>query len=115
MDGKEMAKFACEVLYSKKASDIIEMDVTKMTVISDYMVIASAKSTTQVRALAEAVDEKFSEQGIEPLRTEGIQDGRWAVLDYGDLIVHVFNDESRVFYCLERLWDQGDNVTRYNG
>ena len=70
------------------------------------------RNTTQVRALCENAEEQFSRQGIEPRRTEGVRDGRWGVLDYGDVIVHVFNDESRLFYHLERLWDEGENVRR---
>ena len=115
MTSEMIANLACEALYAKKGNDIITLKVDQMTVQADYFVIASAQSTTQVRALAEHVEEQFSKQGLEPVRREGFRDGRWAVLDYGDVIVHVFNDESRMFYCLERLWETGDNLVRYDG
>lgn len=115
MTPKETAEFACKVLYDKKGSDIITLEIADMTIITDYFVIASAHSTTQVKALANYVDEKFSEIGIEPLRREGMSEGRWAVLDYGSIIVHIFHDETRMFYCLERLWNNGTNIEKYQG
>lgn len=113
MTSKETADFACKTLYDKKANDIILLDIRDLTVFSDYYVMASGKSTTQVKALAENLEEKFSKEGIEPKRREGLTDGRWAILDYGDVVVHIFNDETRTFYCLERLWENGNNLTRY--
>ena len=113
MTPQETAEHVCEVLADKKANDIVTLDITDMTVIADYFVIASGRSTTQVKALADYVDEKFSGLGIEPLRREGISEGRWVVLDYGSVIVHIFNDETRMFYCLERLWNNGANVKKY--
>ncbi|MDE5548214.1 MAG: ribosome silencing factor, partial [Clostridia bacterium] len=72
------------------------------------------RSTTQVHALGDAVEEKLKKNfSLAPLRTEGFREGRWGVLDYGDVVVHVFNEESRLFYYLERLWDSGKNVTKY--
>ena len=87
-----LAKSICEFLSSKKGED---------------------RSTQQVKALCENLEDKLSAEGLEPKRTEGVRDGRWGVLDYGDVIVHVFNDESRLFYHLERLWEDGENVVRY--
>ena len=113
MTPQETAELACKVLADKKANDIVTLDITDMTVIADYFVIASGRSTTQVKALADYVDEKFSELGIEPLRREGVAEGRWVVLDYGSVIVHIFNDETRMFYCLERLWNNGTNAKKY--
>lgn len=89
------------------------VDVREKTVICDYFVICSGRSTTQVKSLCENLEEHLSKAGIEPRRTEGVREGRWGVMDYGDVIVHVFNDESRLFYHLERLWDEGNNVRRY--
>ena len=99
-------------LSSKKAEDILLIDVREKTALCDYFVIASGRNTTQVRALCENLEEHLSKQGIEPRRTEGVRDGRWGVLDYGDIIVHIFNDESRLFYHLERLWTEGENVRK---
>lgn len=113
MQSLELMQAICKFLSSKKAEDILSVDVHEKTVLCDWFVIASGRSTTQVRALCDNLEEHLSRQGVEPRRTEGTKEGRWGVLDYGDVIVHVFNDESRLFYHLERLWDEGNNVTRY--
>ena len=91
-------------LEDKKGKDIVTLDVTGLTVIADYFVIASAGNSPQVKALAESVDEKLSEKGMQPLRRDGFSDCRWVVLDYGDIIVHIFKDEHRLMYALEELW-----------
>ena len=113
MESKQFTEEICKFLSSKKAEDILMIDVREKTVLCDYFVIASGRNTTQVKALCESLEEKFSKEGVEPRRTEGVRDGRWGVVDYGDVIVHIFNDESRLFYHLERLWEEGDNVKRY--
>ena len=113
MESLNLVQDICKYLSSKKAEDILSVDVREKTVLCDYFVIASGRSTTQVKALCENLEEKFSKEGVEPRRTEGVRDGRWGVVDYGDVIVHIFNDESRLFYHLERLWEEGDNVKRY--
>lgn len=103
----------CEALTRKKAKDVTVIDIAEKTVIADYFIIASGRSSTHVKSIAEGVDEILSkEQGIEPIRQEGLREGRWAVLDYGAVIVHIFNDEARDFYCLERLWADGANIER---
>ena len=108
-----LAETVCAFLASKKAEDIVIVDVREKTVLCDYFVIAGGRSTTQVKALCDNLEEKLSKEGMEPRRVEGVKEGRWGVLDYGDVIVHIFNDESRLFYHLERLWGEGDNVRRY--
>ncbi len=113
MEGKELALAACKALSAKKAHDIVIVDVKDQTVICSYFVIASGASSTQVNALGEHVEEELEKAGINAIRKEGLREGRWGVLDYGDVIVHIFNDESRLFYYLERLWDSGKNVERY--
>ena len=114
MESKELAQLCCRELSAKKAQDILTIDVSEQTVVCSYFVIASGRSTTQVRALGDAVEEKLKkEHGLAPIRTEGFREGRWGVIDYGDVVVHVFNEESRLFYYLERLWDSGKNVVRY--
>lgn len=114
MEGYELARACAKALSEKKAQDIVILDVHEQTVVCSYFVIASGRSTTQVRALGDAVEEKLEkEANLSPIRKEGLREGRWGVIDYGDVIVHVFNDESRLFYHLERLWDEGNNVQRY--
>ncbi len=110
----EKVNLICEILSSKKAYDVVYIDVESKTSLCDYFIICSGRSTTQVKSLAENLEEKLSKDyNLEPRRREGVREGRWAVLDYGDVIVHVFNDEMRDFYHLERLWEDGKNLTRY--
>ena len=113
MTGHDLALACAKALSDKKASDIVILDVADQTVVCSYFVIASGRSTTQVRALGDAVEEKLEKQGLTVLRKEGLHEGRWGVLDYGDVVVHIFNEESRLYYYLERLWDSGKNVERY--
>ncbi len=97
------------ILYDKKAQDIVALNVKEMTVITDAMLIASGRSALQVKAIAEDVEDKMTEMGIEPTRKEGQQDGRWVVLDYGTVLVHIFHTEEREFYRLDKLWETEDN------
>ena len=80
-----------------------------MTVITDCMLIASGRSALQVKALADEVEDRLSELGIEPARKEGQQEGRWIVLDYGSVLVHIFHAEEREFYRLDKLWEADQN------
>ena len=113
MESYELSKLCCKALSAKKAQDIVILNVADQTVVCSYFVIASGKSTTQVRALGDAVVEELKKAGVTPVRSEGLREGRWGVLDFGDVVVHIFNEESRLFYYLERLWDSGANVERY--
>lgn len=113
LSAKEFAKKACEILQDHKAQDIVMIDVSGKTDVADYYVIAGGRSMTQTRALIEYVEEEMEKLGVSPSRREGVREGRWALLDYGDVIVHIFNDETRLFYHLENLWDDGKNVTRF--
>ena len=114
MDTTQLKEEICKALDSKKALDVTCVALEGLTSIADWFVIASGRSTTQVKALAENLEEIMEKQfGVAALRVEGRSGGKWVALDYGDVIVHVFNDESRLFYHLERLWDEGNNVQRY--
>lgn len=114
MTSYELARAAAKALSDKKGTDIVILNVADQTIVCSYFVIASGKSSTQVRALGDNVEEQLKKQfDLSPVRTEGMREGRWGVLDYGDVVVHVFNEESRLFYYLERLWDSGANVERY--
>lgn len=88
----------------KKASDIVVFDVSGLTPVADYFVICSGHSTLQVRAIADAVQEGLDRAGERLLHLEGYERGRWVLLDYGDVVVHVFLDEDREYYNIERLW-----------
>jgi len=112
MDSKTLADNICKILSDKKAQDIVKIYVAEKTVLADYFIIAGGRSTTQVRALCEYVDEGMSKLGVEVKRRDGETEGRWGVLDFGDCIVHIFNDESRLFYHLERLWGDESNIEK---
>ena len=114
MTSKEKTNLICKILSDRKANGIVYIAVENKTSLCDYFVIAGGRSKVQVKAIAEALEEKLKkEHGITPQRMEGVQGGRWAVLDYADVIVHLFGDEERDFYRLERLWEDGENLTRY--
>ncbi|MCM1306281.1 MAG: ribosome silencing factor [Bacteroides sp.] len=115
MESSQMKDIICKELDEHKAIDITVLDVEHLTVVTDYFVICTAKSTKQVKALAEFVEDKLKEQGVTPTHSDGMSDGKWAVLDFGEVIVHIFNDETRMFYCLEKLWSDGKNMQRYGG
>ena len=106
MQAQEFVEKICKVLDDHKAQDVVSIDVRGKTEVADYYVIASGRSMTQTRALIEYVEEEMDKIGVAPIRREGVREGRWAVLDYGDVIVHVFNDETRLFYALENLWSK---------
>ncbi len=114
MESYELARAAAKALSEKKGEDIVILNVSDQTVVCSYFVIGSGKSSTQVKALGDNVEEQLKKRyELSPVRTEGLREGRWGVLDYGDVVVHIFNEESRLFYYLERLWDSGKNVERY--
>ena len=111
---KELAQAICLALSAKKAKDIATVYVREKSSLCDYFVIASGTSSTQVRAMGEYVEEQMEKQfSLSPVRDEGMRDGRWSVLDYGDVIVHIMQDETRLFYHLERLWADGGNLEKY--
>ncbi len=114
MDSKTFTEKICKILSNHKAEDIVSIDVKEKTSEADYFVIAGGRSMTHTRALIELLEEELDKEGVAPLRRDGVREGRWAVLDYGDVIVHIFNDESRLFYHLENLWADGDNVKKYD-
>lgn len=111
---KELALAACKALADKRGRDIVTLYVREKTALCDYFVLASGGNSSQIRAMGERVEELIAkEYNVEPTRTEGVRDGRWAVIDYGDVIVHIFNDDTRLFYHLERLWGDGENLEKY--
>lgn len=95
---------------NKKAKDIRILNVEGLSSIADYFVICSGTSTTQVKAIADEIEEKLEEEGIYVKHKEGQQFGRWILLDYGNVIVHVFHEEEREFYSVERLWADAEEI-----
>ncbi|MFZ5597924.1 MAG: ribosome silencing factor [Bacillota bacterium] len=104
-DPRELAGLVMRVAGELKAYDITILDISKVSVIADFFVICSGRSSTNVQAIAEEIVNKVKEKfsGLTP-RTEGIREGRWILLDYGDVVVHIFQEEERNFYNIERLW-----------
>ncbi len=101
---RELALAAAHAAADKLATDIVLIDVSERLVITDVFVIATGSNERQVEAIVEAVEERLQILGVKPLRREGRRDGRWVLLDYSDVVVHVQHAEERVFYALERLW-----------
>ena len=110
----EREKKIAEILDNKKAQDIVVLKVADMTIISDYFVVASAPNTSHVQTLAQEVQFKLAEEEVKPLRVEGEREGRWVVIDYGDVLVHIFHKDEREFYQLERLWKVEGNFLDYS-
>ncbi len=100
----ELGLAAAQAAADKLASDILLLDVSEQLVITDVFLLASAPSDRQVMAIVDEVEERLRELGAKPLRREGEKEGRWVLLDFGDIVVHVQHEEERVFYALERLW-----------
>ena len=101
---RELAEAIAEILDNKKGSDVKVLEVGSKTVIADYFVLATGNTSTHVRALADEVEFKIGERGVDPLRHEGRQGNSWRVLDYASVIVHVFDREARDFYKLDKLY-----------
>jgi ribosome-associated protein len=102
---------AAEAALEKKAYDLIVLQVEHLSSIADYFVIATGRSDVQVRAIARGIEERMDRDGEHPLSVEGLGHGHWAVLDYNDVVVHVFFEETREFYRLERNWLDAQEVT----
>ncbi|MCI9236982.1 MAG: ribosome silencing factor [Dorea sp.] len=105
-----MAKIAAHALAEKKGEDITVIDISNISVIADYFVITHGTSDSQVSALVDHVEEKLAESGYHLKQQEGNSSGTWVLMDYGDIIIHIFDKESRSFYNLERIWCDGREV-----
>ena len=108
---KKMTKLAIAALEDKKANDVRVIDIAGVSVIADYFVIASGSNTNQVQAMADSVREALGIAGYGPRQIEGYGVANWILMDYNDIIVHIFSDESRTFYDLERIWRDGKEVS----
>lgn len=109
MQSKEILNIASNILNDKKALDLAAIKVDDLTVLTEYFLLATATSSTHVRALADEVEVKLSEAGLVPHHIEGKTTG-WILLDYGSVIIHVFNKESRQFYDLDKMWNDGTQI-----
>lgn len=107
---KKMVKIAYEALDEKKGEDIKIIDISGVSVLADYFVIANGTNDSQVRALVDSVEDKLAKEGFYAKQREGVGLGSWVLLDFGEIIVHVFDKENRLFYDLERIWRDGKVV-----
>lgn len=110
LEPKEAALLAAQLANERKAHAVTILEVGKISVIADYFVICSGASTTQVHAICDHLEQKLKEKGLTLLGREGYRQARWILLDYGFLVVHIFQEEEREFYNLERLWSNAPAI-----
>ncbi len=113
VEAAALAQMVVDILSDRQAMDIVLLDITHVSTIANYFVIATGSSVRQLAALAEALDEALHSQAGLPRRMEGTPDSGWILIDYGDVIVHLFGQEERRFYDLERLWSRSAPVVRF--
>ncbi len=112
MTSKEMAKVVIAALEDKKGKDIKVIDISNVSVVADYFIIASGTNRNQVQALSNNAEEKLQENKIQPRQIEGYQTASWILMDFNDVIVHIFNEEDRLFYNLEKIWLDGKVIDK---
>jgi len=110
MTSLEIAKESVKILDDKKAMDLKVIGIKDISVLADYFVLTTGTSSTHVKALADEVEFKLKEIGINPEHIDGYRSNTWIILDYSDVIIHVFTPDAREFYSLDRLWQDGENV-----
>jgi ribosome-associated protein len=115
LNSKQLSEKIVNILEDKKAIDIVVINIENVTVIADCFVICNGTSTTNIKALADELEKRLSlEDGIKLSRREGYNSARWILLDYGDVVVHIFHEEDRKFYDIERLWSDGEIIYNSN-
>ena len=108
---KEFALVAADAASDKKAVDVVAIEVSELLVVTDYFVICSGNTDIQVRAIADQIEDRLREEcAIKPIGREGVAEAKWVLLDFGDLVVHVFQPEERAFYRLETLWSDAPRL-----
>lgn len=110
MNSEELAKKIVRILDSKKGLDIAGVDIHELTTIGDYFILVTGTSSPHVKALAEEVEDTLAKEGLEPRRIEGAQSATWILMDYQDVILHIFTKETREFYNMERLWSDAPRL-----
>lgn len=112
LNSREAALQCAEAADNKKAGDIVILDLRTLTYITDYFVICSGTSTTQISAIADGIGQELAKAGIHPSHIEGQAEASWVLMDYGDVVVHVFDEQTRIHYALEKLWADAARVPR---
>lgn len=110
MDSKECVKIVVEGLQDKKANDIRIIDIREISAMGDYFIIADGSNRNQVQALSDSVEQVLSDAGVKLKNREGYANGGWILLDYYDIIIHIFSEEERSFYDLEHIWRDGNHI-----
>jgi len=107
---REMAKTACRALSEKKAEDLRVIEISEISPLADYFIIATGSNTNQIHAMVDAVDEALTKEEHQVKQIEGNRNSSWVLMDYGDIIVHIFSQEDRLFYNLEKIWTDGKRI-----
>lgn len=110
MNSREIAKLAISALEDKKAEEIKTIDISEVSVIADYFIIANGSNRSQIQALSDHVEETLGKAGVPLRQIEGYQTANWVLLDFHDVIIHIFDKENRLFYDLERIWRDGKQI-----
>lgn len=110
MDSKQIAKIAFDALEDKKGVNIKIIDISNISILADYFIIAGGTNENQVKALADNVEEELAKVDIIPKQIEGYDNANWILMDYQDVIIHIFNEQDRLFFDLERIWSDGNEI-----
>ena len=113
-DSVKMALIAAEALEEKKGNEVTIINIEKVSTIADYFIIAGGANRNQIQAMMDETEEKLGRAGYEPKHIEGRNSSGWILMDYGDIVIHIFDEENRLFYDLERIWRDGEKVTVEN-
>jgi ribosome-associated protein len=109
-DAKEKSIFCAQAALEKKAFNVTILELKKVSSLTDYFLICSGRSDRQVQAIAQFIEERMGEKGVRPLGEEGMQQGRWILMDYDDVVIHIFYDQVRLYYDLEGLWIEAPRI-----
>lgn len=112
LTAEQMIETAVQAIAAKKGRQIVSLDLRGLSGVMDYFIICCGSNGPQIKAICDNIDDKLGELGVNPLRIEGYTEARWVLMDYGDIIVHIFNDEDRGYFNLERLWGDA-KITHY--
>ncbi len=110
---KDMIRTATDALLDKKAMDIRVIDISRISVMADYFIIASGSNSNQIQAMCDNVEEKLAHKHLSPKQIEGYDSANWILMDYVDFVIHLFDEENRSFYNLERIWSDGKVITSF--
>lgn len=114
MESKEKAKLIYDTLDNKLAVDVSIIDISNISILADYFIIAGGKNKSHIQTLADSINDDLAKAGEHPKQIEGYNTASWILMDYGDVIVHIFSEEDRLFYDLEKIWSDGKSISPEN-